>query len=84
MFLLGFFYTYIYRQMYRHGLRNWMILLYASIVYPIFLMGREERFFNEIVTTGKISFLIGIIILYKFFEFLDRRRKNRDEFKSRH
>lgn len=74
MFLLGFFYTFMYRRLYYYGLKNWMILLYASIVYPIFLMGREERFFNEIVTTGKISFLIEVLILYKFFEILNKRR----------
>lgn len=76
MLLLGFFYTYMYRQLYLQGLKNWMILIYASIVYPIFLMGREERFFNEILTTGKISFLIEVIVLYKFFEFLSKRRSN--------
>lgn len=84
MILLGFFYTYMYRQLYLHGLKNWMILIYASIVYPIFLMGREERFFNEILTTGKISFLIEVIVLYKFFEFLSKRRMFKDEFKFHH
>ncbi len=76
MFLIGFFYTFFYRQLYRYGLKNWMILIYASIAYPIFLMGREERFFNEILTTSKISFIVGLLILYKFFEFLNERRSN--------
>lgn len=76
MFLIGFFYTFFYRQLYRHGLKNWMILIYASIAYPIFLMGREERFFNEILTTSKISFIVGLLILYKFFEFLSERRSS--------
>ncbi len=76
MFLIGFFYTFFYRQLYCHGLKNWMILIYASIAYPIFLMGREERFFNEILNTRKISFIIGLLILYKFFEFLNKRRSN--------
>lgn len=84
MLLLGFFYTYMYRQLYLRGLKNWMILIYASIVYPIFLMGREERFFNEILTTGKISFIIEVILLYKFFEFLSKRRMIKDEFKFHH
>lgn len=44
MFLMGFFYTFLYRQLYHYGLKNWMILIYASIAYPIFLIGREERF----------------------------------------
>lgn len=74
MFLIGFFYTFFYRQLYCHGLKNWMILIYASIAYPIFLIGREERFFNEILNTSKISFIIGLLILYKFFEFLNERR----------
>lgn len=74
MFLLGFFYTFLYRRLYYRGLRNWMILFYASIVYPIFLVGREERFFNEILTMSTISFLIEIMVLYKFFEFLSKRR----------
>lgn len=74
MFLIGFFYTFFYRQLYRHGLKNWMILIYASIAYPIFLMGREERFLNEILTTSEISFIIGLLVLYKFFEFLSERR----------
>lgn len=76
MLLIGFFYTSIYRNLYYRGLKNWTILLYASIVYPIFLMGREERFFNEILTTGKISFIVELLILYKFFEFLNERRSN--------
>lgn len=74
MFLLGFFYTLFYEQLYRDGLKNWMILIYASISYPIFLIGREERFFNEILTTSKLSFILGILILYKFFEFFNERR----------
>lgn len=84
MLLLGFFYTFLYKKMYCYGLKEWIILVYASIVYPIFLMGREERFFNEILSTGKISFLVEIIILYKFFEFLSKRRSSNDEFKSHH
>ncbi|OUO45675.1 O-antigen polymerase [Megasphaera sp. An286] len=74
MFLLGFFYTFFYKKVCLHGLKNWMILIYSSIAYPIFLMGREERFFNEIFTTSKLSFIIGTLILYKFFEFLSKRR----------
>lgn len=74
MFLLGFFYTYIYRKIYYYGLRNWMILIYASIAYPVFLMGREERFFNEILSTWNISFLLEILILYYLFDFLNKRR----------
>lgn len=74
MILLGFFYTYIYRQLYCYGLKNWMILVYASISYPIFLMGREERFFNEIFSTSKLTFIAEILILYKIFELLNERR----------
>lgn len=74
MFLIGFFYTYFYKQIYCHGLKNWMILVYASISYPIFLMGREERFFNEILSTSKFSFIIELLILYKFFEFMSLQR----------
>lgn len=84
MFLLGFFYTFLYRQIYRHGLKNWMILVYASIAYPLFLMGREERFFNEILTTSKISFILGVLILYKFFEFFSERRSKENEFTGNH
>lgn len=69
MFLMGFFYTFLYRQLYHYGLKNWMILIYASIAYPIFLIGREERFFNEILATSKISFIVGLLILYKFLNF---------------
>lgn len=75
MLLLGFFYTFFYRKLYLCGLKNWMILLYASIAFPIFLMGREERFFNEIMNTRTASLLVGILILYKFFEFLNERRR---------
>lgn len=74
MFLLGYFYNFLYKNLYKYGLKNWMILLYASIIYPIFLMGREERFFNEIFTTSKLSFCLGMLILYKIFEFLSERR----------
>lgn len=84
MILLGFIYTFMYREMYLHGLKNWMILVYASIAYPIFLMGREERFFNEILTTSRVSFIVGVLILYKFFEFLNDRRSKRYEFTGNH
>ena len=73
MFLLGFFYTFLYRQLYLRGLKNWMILLYASVLFPVFLMGREERFFNELVNTARVSFLVGLFVLYKVFEFLNAR-----------
>lgn len=74
MFLLGYFYSCLYRKLYQHGLKNSMILVYSSIAYPIFLMGREERFFNEILTTSNFSFIIELLLLYKFFEFLNQRR----------
>lgn len=74
MFLLGFFYTFFYRQVYSQGLKYWLILLYASIAYPIFLMGREERFFNEIFSTSKVSFIIEMLLLYKLFEYINERR----------
>ncbi len=74
MLLLGFFYTFIYRQLYCCNLKNWMILVYSSISYPIFLMGREERFFNEIFSTSKLSFIIEILVLYKVFELFNERR----------
>lgn len=74
MLLIGFFYTFCYRKMYYCGLKNWMIIVYALIAYPIFLIGREERFFNEIVTVGTILSIIEIIVLYKFFEFFNERR----------
>ena len=76
MFLIGFFYTFLYRKLYCEGLKNWMILVFSSIIYPVLLMGREERFLNEIITTSEISFLIGILILYKFFEFFSERGIN--------
>lgn len=74
MFLLGFFYTFIYRKMYYYGLKNWMILIYASIAYPIFLIGREERFLNEITTNGTLYLLIAVLAFYRLFEFLNERR----------
>lgn len=84
MFLLGFFYSFMYRQMYRDGLKNWMILIYASIAYPVFLMGREERFFNEILTTSKASFIVEVLLLYKVFVFLSERERKQNEFTSNH
>lgn len=84
MFLLGFFYTYIYKQIYHYELKNWMILIYASIAYPIFLIGREERFFNEILSMWNVSFIVEILVLYKVFEFLNKRRLNNNEIKDHH
>lgn len=80
MLLIGFLYTFLYRKMYALGLKNWMILIYASNVYPIFLMGREERFFNEILTTSRISFVVLLVLLYKFFEFMSNRKEEKNEF----
>lgn len=82
MFLLGFFYTYIYRQTYHYGLKNWMILIYASIAYPVFLLGREERFFNEILSMWNMSFIVELLILYRLFEFLNRWRRNDNVLKN--
>lgn len=79
MLLIGFLYTFLYRKMYVLGLKNWMILVYASNVYPIFLMGREERFFNEILTTSRVSFIVLLILLYKFFEFMSNRKEEKNE-----
>lgn len=73
-FLIGFFYTYMYKKMYQYGLPIWTILIYASIVFPIFLMGREERFLNEVFNTSNFSFIIVLLVLYKFFWFLNGRR----------
>lgn len=84
MLLLGFFYTYMYRNLYLQELKNWMILVYASIIYPIFLIGREERFFNEILSVWNLSFIIEVLILYNFFEWLSKRRMNNNEYKSSH
>lgn len=84
MLLLGFFYTYMYRHLYLQELKNWMILVYASIIYPIFLIGREERFFNEILSVWNLSFIIEVLILYNFFEWLSKRRMNNNEYKSSH
>ena len=79
MLLIGFLYTFMYRKIYALGLKNWMILIYASNVYPIFLMGREERFFNEILTSSRISFVILLLLLYKFFEFMNNRKERKNE-----
>ena len=84
MFLLGFVYTYIYKQIYHYDLKNWMILIYASIAYPIFLIGREERFFNEILSMWNVSFIVEILVLYKVFEFLNKWRLNNNEIKKYH
>lgn len=75
LFLLGFIYTIVYRFVYYSGMKNWLILVYASIAYPIFLIGREERFFNEIFTTSEVSFILEILVLYKLFDLLGERRK---------
>lgn len=73
MMLLGFFYNFLYRKIYEYGMKNWMILLYSAIVFPIFLMGREERFFNEVLTFGNISFCVELVVLYKVFEFFSKK-----------
>lgn len=74
MFLIGFFYTFLYRKMYHCGLKNQMILLYASIAYPMFLIGREERFLNEIMTSSTVYLSIELLVLYKFFSYFNERR----------
>lgn len=74
VFLLGYSYTYFYRWILLKGLKPWMILVYAAIAYPLFLMGREERFLNEIISTSNIRFLICLLALYKGIEYLNRRK----------
>ena len=82
MFLLGFLYSFLYKKIYYYGLKNWMILVYASISYPIFLIGREERFFNEILSTGEVSFLIETLILYKLIELFNEWKEKCNEAKN--
>ena len=69
-FLIGYIYTLAYRAIYYFGMKDWMILIYASSVFPIFLMGREERFLNEVTTTQQtflwIVLIIGSILLNKW------------------
>lgn len=69
-FLIGYIYTLAYRAIYYFGMRDWMILVYASSVFPIFLMGREERFLNEVVTTQQfflwVVMIIGSILLNRW------------------
>lgn len=69
-FLIGYIYTLAYRAIYYFGMKDWMILVYSSSVFPIFLMGREERFFNEVTTTQQtflwIVLIIGSILLNKW------------------
>lgn len=68
-FLIGYIYTLAYRAIYYFGMKDWMILVYASSVFPIFLMGREERFLNEVTTTQQtflwIVLIVGSILLNK-------------------
>lgn len=74
MFILGFFYMFIYQRLYYYGLKNWMILIYCSIAYPIFLIGREERFFREILASGNFTFIVEALIFYNVFRFLSKKR----------
>ena len=76
MFLLGYGYTLFYEYILFKRYKSWMIMLYAFIAYPIFLLGREERFFNEILATRTVYTFIIMIFFYKFALKLSANRKD--------
>lgn len=75
MFLLGFGYTFFYEFTVMNGYKNWMILLYSLVSYPIFLLGREERFFNEILANWTVYTFAMMILYYKFIGFINREKR---------
>lgn len=75
MFLLGFGYTLFYEYIAFKNYKNWMVMLYSFISYPIFLLGREERFLNEIFTTWTVYTFIIMICFYQFVSVINRGRE---------
>jgi oligosaccharide repeat unit polymerase len=74
MFLLGFGYTLFYELIVVENYKNWMVLLYSFISYPIFLLAREERFFNEILASRTVYTFVIMIIFYKLVKTFCRVR----------
>lgn len=74
MFLLGFGYTFFYEYIAIKNYKSWMVMLYAFISYPIFLLGREERFLNEIFTTRTGYTFLMMMLFYKFVNAVNQER----------
>ncbi len=75
VFLLGYGYTAVYRLAGRYGWKDWMILVYAASAFPLFVMGREERFANEVVVTQHFALLVFLVGMSWAIHRLDERRK---------
>jgi oligosaccharide repeat unit polymerase len=75
LFLLGFGYTFFYELIALLNYKNWMVLLYAFVSYPIFLIAREERFFNEILASRTVYTFIIMMVFYKLVKTINRGRE---------
>lgn len=75
VFLLGYGYTMVYRLAQRYGWKDWMILSYAASAFPLFVMGREERFTNEVIVTQHFALLAILVGMSWAVHRLDERRK---------
>lgn len=75
LFLLGFGYTFFYELISLSNYKDWMVLLYAFVSYPIFLIAREERFFNEILASRTVYTFIIMMVFYKLIKTINRGRE---------
>lgn len=75
VFLLGYGYTAAYRLAQRYGWKDWMILVYAASAFPLFVMGREERFMNEVIVTQHFVLLLILVGMNWGVHHLEERRK---------
>lgn len=79
MFLYGYLVTKFYIAIRNQGYPLTMILIYAYIAYPFFLLGREERLMNELVSTATIYTLVGMFLFLKFIEWNSIRMEKTHE-----
>lgn len=66
-FLLGLIYSaWYYFLKYRSSNGSFSLILYSAFCYPVFLLFREERFFNEILINTTVYMVVLFYIIFKF------------------
>ncbi|WP_427114298.1 O-antigen polymerase [Megasphaera sueciensis] len=65
MWILGVLYTSLYTLVMSNKVRPFLIILYATYSFPLFLSSIDERFFLDILGTSLIYTIIISLILYQ-------------------
>ena len=74
MFILGVFYQGLYNTLkYSRKLNCFLLIAYAFLCYPYFLMCREERFMLEILSSRTVYVLVCMFVLYRILLCIQKK-----------